>query len=197
MTRRAWIVSLALVAAAAALVGCGDNRCPAEGCAAADGGTPGGPFVATSITFAPVPAWHKGGIWLELDESRPKQNAVTLRVMGDGLDAYGVAGRLRFDTATATLTGVEAGDALAGGDAELLAAAAGNEQGGFFGVSRSLGERVSVPLTAARVIGRLTFVVNRAGQTEITPNAVRSLVIDAQAQPVKVAGWLGGTLTVK
>jgi hypothetical protein len=195
MTRRTFILSLAL-AAATALAGCGDNLCPAGGCTSPDGG-PSGPFVATSITFEPVPAWHKGGIWLELEEARPADNAFTLRVMGDGLDAYGVAGRLTFDTTLATMKGAAAGTALAGGEAELLAAGAGNEQGGFFGVSRSLGERTTVPLTAGKAIGTMSFTVSRAGQGEITLNPVRSLVIDAKAQPVKVAGWLGGTLTVK
>jgi hypothetical protein len=196
MSRRPRIVGLGLVAAVAALVGCGDNLCPSGGCA--NGARPdGGPFVATSIVFQPDWALHRGSIWLELEEAHPETNFFTLRVMGDELAAYGVAGRLRFDTSITEVTGVTAGDGLAGGEAELLAAAAGNEQGGTFGVSRSLGERVAVPLTGDRAIGTLSFTVHGPGSTRIDSSRVRSLVIDERGRPVTVTGWLGGTLLVR
>ncbi|MBI5479074.1 MAG: hypothetical protein HY906_09470 [Deltaproteobacteria bacterium] len=199
MSRPNWIVTLALIAAVAAIVGCGDNRSPSSAGAQADGGAPpdGGPFHASSIAFVPDEGAPDGRIWLELEEARPLENAFTLRVMGDGIDAYGVAGRLLFDTSVTTIVGATAGEALAGGDAEILAAGAGNGKGGFFGVSRSLGERAAVPLTADRVIGTLSFTVEGPGETRIRFNGVRSLVIDAQAGAVTVGSRLGGTLIVK
>jgi hypothetical protein len=197
MTRRPWIVALALVTLAP-LAGCGDNRSPAAP-PQVDASVPAdsGPATVTSITFAPDEGSHANAIWLELVEARPAEKTFTLRVVGAGIDAYGVAGRLLFDTAVTTLGEGSAGEALAGGDAELLAAAAGNAQGGYFGVSRSLGERVAVTLAADQPIGTLSFAVHGPGRTRIRFNAVRSLVIDAAAQPVPVGGWLGGTLTVR
>jgi hypothetical protein len=198
MTRRRWIAILALVAAAT--VGCGDNRRPVvatDGGAAVDGSPDGAPFSPSSIEFVPDDGDHTGAIWLELAEARPQEKLFKLKVVGDGLDAYGVAGRFIFDTAITNLAGIVAGEALAGGDAELLVGAAGNRQGGYFGVSRSLGDRVAVPLTADGVVGTLDFVVTGPGVTHIRFNPPRSLVIDADAKPVKVSSWLGGTLTVK
>jgi hypothetical protein len=196
MTRRLRIIGLAVLATAA--LGCGDNlvpAAPADAGAATDGGA--GPFTPTAIVFVPDDGEHAGALWLELAEARPQEQRFTLKVVGDGLDAYGVAGRFLFDTSVTSLEGLVAGDALAGGDAELLAAAAGNRAGGYFGVTRSLGDRGAVPLTAAGTVGTLSFAVLGPGTTRVRFNPPRSLVIDGDAKPVKVTAWLGGTLIVK
>ena len=189
--------STCALVAATALVGCGDNLCPAGGCASPDGGT-GGPFVATSITFEPDDGAHTGAIWLEVDEARPPNKRLHpprrrrrhRRLRG------GRPAPLRHRARD--LTGIAAGTALAGGEAEVLAAGAGNRQGGYLRrVAQPGRARDGARSRPASVIGTLSFVVNRPGHGEITLNPVRSLVIDAQAKPVNVAGWLGGTLTVK
>jgi hypothetical protein len=200
MTTRAFARAFALTLALLAVVatGCGDNRVPAAAPQADAGAAPdGAPFTPSSIEFVPDDGDHAGALWLELAEARPAEKLFKLRVVGDGLDAHGVAGRLLFDVSVTELGGIAGGDALAGGDAQIVVASAGNRQGGYFGVSRTLGERVAVPLTDAAPVATLDFVVTGPGATPIRFNAPRSLVLDADAKPVEVTAWLGGTLTVK
>jgi hypothetical protein len=199
MTTRTFALALALAFTllGAMAAGCGDNRLPAAPPVDAGAAVDGAPFTPSSIEFVPDEGDHAGALWLELAEARPAEKLFTLRVVGDGVDAYGIAGRLLFDVSITEVGGIVGGDALAGGDAQIVVGAAGNRQGGYFGVSRTLGERVVVPLTDAAPVGTLDFVVNGPGTTPIRFNAPRSLVLDADAKPVKVTSWLGGTLTVK
>jgi hypothetical protein len=157
----------------------------------------GGQPAVGSIDFAAEGPGAAGDIWLELGEKDVAKQTFTLKVIGDGLTAFGVAGRLIFDVSVCELTGITVGDALEGGTAELVGAAAGNDKGGVFGVSRSVDWQHSAAVSKDKVVGTLKFSVKKAGTTTIAFNADRSRALDEGLHSVEVANWLGGELTVK
>lgn len=155
-------------------------------------------FSASTITFTPDQAGGAGEIRLILGQASPETNTLVLQVVGDEITgAYGVSGRLLFDTQIAALTGIEAKDALEGNLAEIVAMSAGNDKGGVFGVSRSIDFEHSADLTTDKVVAELTFTVEKAGETKIEFNEDRSIALDHDLDQVEITAWLGGTLTVE
>jgi len=162
-----------------------------------DDGSGDDDFSPTSITFMPDGQGAAGDIWLEQGATDVDKKAFTLKVIGDGLTVFGVAGRLTFNESVCELTGIVAGDALEGGTAPIVAAAAGNDDGGVFGVSRSVDWRHSATIAKTKVIGTLEFSVKKAGTTTIAFNADRSRALDEGLHSVEITNWLGGELTVE
>lgn len=153
---------------------------------------------SASIQFQPAGQPGPGMVWLELGTVDVAEGTFTLLVKGDGLStAYGVAGRLRFDTSVCTLQYARPGNALEAGTAEVIAAGAGNDEGGVFGMTRSKDFMRSAEITASEVIGTLHFEVAEPGTTEIRFADRRSAVLSHELQRVDVTAWLGGTLTVE
>ena len=150
-----------------------------------------------SVTFQPAGSAGAGDIWLELESSSPGDNRFSLRVKGDGLTVYGVAGRLEFDPAICTLTGAQSGDALEGGTAKIVAAGGASDEGGVFGISRSGDFQTGADLKADRNIGVLEFSILSPGSTKISFTSDHSRVMNQNLESVEVAHWLGGTLAIK
>lgn len=149
------------------------------------------------VEFTPDAPGEAGAIWLELGQVLAEENTFTLKVIGDGLTAYGVAGRLLFDPQVVTLTAVQAGEALAGDNAVIVAAGAANELGGVFGFSRSVNYQQSAALVKTKIIGEVTFTIQDKGETTISFNVDRSRVLDHSLDSVEVGHWYGGKLAIK
>ena len=154
-------------------------------------------FQASSISFDPAGPGTTGQIWLELDQADPATNSFTLKVLGDGLDGYGVAGRMNFDRLIAALDAAKPGDALEGNSAVIVAKGGDIDAGGVFGVSRSGDFENTATISSDKIIGTLEFSVSAAGTTAIDFDADRSSILDAVFEKVEVDSWLGGTLTVE
>jgi hypothetical protein len=195
MSRRA---SLPVLAAVVGMLGCGDNRSAPRDAGTDRFATDAAPYVARAIRFV-SDGGGAGRIWLEQLESRPRENRVTLRVVGEGLAAYGVAGRLAFDRRICALDGggAVAGPGLEGNGATILAAAAGTAQGGVFGFTRSGDYRHAATLAAERPIGSLTLVVQGPGHTRIDFVSAGSKALDENLLDAPVGKWVGGTLIVE
>jgi hypothetical protein len=155
-------------------------------------------FSASSITFTPNGSGQTGDIWLELVSSDPKTNSFQLKVVGSGIEtAYGVAGRLTFDRKIASLDEATAGNALEGNNAVLVARGTSNDEGGIFGVSRSVDFQNDVEITESKTIATLSFTVLGTGTTEIKFVENLSRVMDKGLDSVEIGNWSGGTLTVE
>jgi len=152
---------------------------------------------ATSISFTSDSGAGTGNIWLEIDSTNPESKSFKLKVVGDGLAVYGVAGRLEFDRSICTLDGAQAGTALEGNSAKIVAKAGSNDKGGVFGFSRSVEFMHSAQLSKDKAIGTLEFTVSKTGTTKIAFVEDRSKALDQELKSVDVVKWLGGTLVVK
>jgi len=151
-----------------------------------------------TIDFEPEGEGGPGMIWLRLAEADPAAGTFSLEVVGDGLaSVYGVAGRLLFDTGVCALESAAPGGALEGGAAVVIAAGAGNGEGGVFGVSRSGDFSAGADLAADAVVGTLSFRIVQPGSTEIRFKENRSRAMSPSLEKVEVADWLGGTLTAE
>jgi hypothetical protein len=188
-------VALLAALATALLTGCGDNLCAGPACGAGADGGPAVPFVASSIRFVPDEGAGPGAINLRLAGVDLEQNRFALRLAGDGIDAFGVAGRLTLDGSVARIDGATAGSGLGGDGVTVNAAAAATPTGALLGFSRA-GDKTDARLTPARGIGKLHFTALRPGTTRIEWAEGRARVLDAALQPVE-ARWLGGTLIVE
>ena len=192
LCRIIWPGAAALcLVASTALSACSEGSpAPAD-----DAGT--GDAVAT-IGFEPEGEGGPGMIWLRLADSDPAAGTFSLEVVGDGLTSvYGVAGRLLFDTGVCVLESAAPGGALEGGAAVVMAAGAGNDAGGVFGVSRSGDSSAGADLAAGEVVGTLSFRVVQPGSTAILFKESRSRAMSQALEKVEVADWLGGTLTAE
>ena len=173
-----------LILAVAGLAGCDS------------GGDKGGGGKGSPGSFEPEAQARSGDIWLKLEKASATH--VTLHVIGDGISgAYGVAGKLIFDTSVLGMEGGGAGTALEGGSASVLAAIKGNDEGGVFGFSRSGDYNHSVDLKADKVIGILEFNVTKKGAVKIAFDPDHSKVMSHELKSVEVTHWLGGTITIK
>ncbi|MCZ7585856.1 MAG: hypothetical protein M5R36_22395 [Deltaproteobacteria bacterium] len=122
-------------------------------------------FQASSITFEPSGSGGAGSVWLELAEADPETNSFSLNVLAQGLgEVYGLAGALRFDGAVAQMQGAEAGPALEGDGATVIARGAPSEDGGVFGASRSVVWQASALLQDKAIVAVLRFGVGAAGR---------------------------------
>lgn len=155
-------------------------------------------FVATSITFTPDGPGAAGDIWVELESVNTEENTFVLKVVGDHvLSAYGVAGRMEFDTDMTTLNEARPGNALLSDDAQVMAKGAGNDAGAVFGISRTGDFVHGVVIEKTKIIGTLEFTVSAAGTTQISFHQDSSRVMSQDLEVVEVGQWLGGKLVVE
>ncbi|MBI5508662.1 MAG: hypothetical protein HY903_07905 [Deltaproteobacteria bacterium] len=160
------------------------------------GGDREGDGVQPWLTFVPEAAGQPGDLWLELGAVDQAHARFSLRVKGDGLEAYGVAGRLRFDTLLLTQLGIDPKEALAADGVTLLAKSANSASGNLFGISRVGEPHTDAHLAAGAVIAELPFLVTGSGATTIQFEAPRSVVLNSRREYQTVAHWLGGELVV-
>jgi hypothetical protein len=169
-----------------AFSGCGNKGDDDDG----GGGSP--------ITFTPDDEGRNGYIWLKLESTKPSEGKFTLHVLGEGiLHAYGVAGRLQFDTSMIRLDGGGAGPALDIDGSPILTAIKASDDGGIFGFTRSGDIANSVTLDSEKVIGILEFTALKPGKTAISFVETKSRVLDQNLKKVDVVKWMGGTIEVR
>jgi len=180
---------------AAFLSGCGDNLCSGAACGARADAGPSVPFAASSIAFVADEGAGPGAVHLQLAHVDLQRNGFALRVVGDGLTAFGVAGRLTLRGEVARIDGATAGGALAGDGVTVHGAAAATSGGVMFGFTRA-GERTATRLSPDRGIGDLDFTALEPGTTRVEWAPDRARVLDGALQPVE-ARWIGGTLVVE
>jgi hypothetical protein len=177
------------------LSGCGDNLCSGTACGARVDGGPSVPFAASSITFVADEGAGPGAIHLQLAHVDLQRNAFALRVVGDGLTAFGVAGRLTLRGEVARIDGATVGGALAGDGVTVHGAAAATPGGVMFGFTRA-GTRTATRLSPDLGIGNLAFTALGPGATRVEWAPDRARALDGALQPVE-ARWIGGTLVVE
>jgi hypothetical protein len=187
------VAALAIALSAAFLAGCGDNLC-GPACAAQPDGGPAGPFVARNVRFVPDEGAGPGAIHLQLAGVDLAQSRFALRVVGDGLEAFGVAGRLTLDNGIARVESARPGSALASDGVTVHAATAATPTGVMLGFTRA-GDKSAARLDPALGIGSLDFTALKPGTTRVAWAPGRARVLDGALQPVE-AQWIGGTLIV-
>jgi hypothetical protein len=188
----------AALCAVIGLAGCTATTTVCAGsCSDAGTGAGDGPFVARSILFLPDGPGAAGRIWLELEAAHPQENRFTLRVVGDELAAYGVAGRLLLDPSQTAFGALGVGPGLAGDGVTLVSAAKATAAGVTFGVARSVVFDASAALKPTRPVATLELTVSRPGTSRIDFDLTRSRVLDHEHHDVVVSNWLGGRLVVE
>jgi len=169
----------------------------------------GGPFVVNTIRFVPDESPAKGAFWLELVNADPQSGQFTLRLAGDGLDVYGVAGRLTMsDVAPPRLTSGDgrrcrfveatAGEALGSDGASVLAMAREIDEGLVFGFSRT-GDQVAATLRAEATVGRLVFEARfeAPGECRFAWVPRQTTALGADLRRMSESRFIGGLLTVE
>ena len=150
-----------------------------------------------SITFTPDARGEPGAVWLELANSDAGNGRFTLKVIGEGMNAYGVGAWLDFDTSACVLKAGYAGDALMAPGYQVIADARPVNTGGIFGFTRSGSADASAEVWKNKPIGLLDFGVKKAGSLKITFNTDHSRVMTHKLEKLEPVKWIGGTVTVK
>jgi hypothetical protein len=162
-------------------------------------GPDGGPFVVSTIRFRADEPPAPGTVWLELENADPQTGRFTLRLAGDGLEAYGVAGRLTFgDQSRCRFVEATEGEALGGEGASVLALARATDTELVLGFSRT-GDQQAATLRPEAAIGRLVFEAHfdAPGECRFAWVPRHATALSARLERMRDIPFVGGTVTVE